>query len=359
MPRLAPAHRPGIARRHHRLRPGGKFPSWHRRADRTLDESGATASLELLALTPLLVLLVLFVLWAGRSARAGLVADLAAEEAAVAAALCCDAEYDAEKDGPHADPELRRELMAETVLGSRPGLDHLCIDGPVPDPPPGSTDGGFVTETAQSFYDTAEAKGFVHGARVIEVHFRCETDGAVAPLRGLFPTVTMRGRASQVTVYADGTRITVAPATAAEGDNLVFKIMLNEPAVEGIELTCITQDETATSTIEPLSPEPDGEQGEPEPTIPERRPEDDFFAVPEDCGLGGLIEQGEKGATVEIAAIDEDEPEQPCEGNETFKLIVTASSSTLAMASGDSGNVRLTATGTITDEADCSVQSGT
>lgn len=330
----------------------------HRRADRTLEESGATASLELLALTPLLVLLVLFVLWAGRSARAGLVADLAAEEAAVAAAMCCDAEYDAEKDGPHADPELRRELMAETVLGSRPGLDHLCIDGPVPDPPTGSKDGGFVTETARSFYDTAEAKGFVHGARVIEVHFRCETDGAVAPLRGLFPTVTMRGRASQVTVFADGTRIAVTPATAEEGRDLVFEITLNEPAAEDIVLSCITQNETATSTIAPLAPEPDGEQGEPEPTIPPR-PEDDFVAVPEDCGLGGKIEKGEEGAPVHIASIDQDAPEQPCEGSETFKLIVTASSSTLAMASGDSGNVRLTATGTITDEADCSVQSGT
>ena len=179
-----------------------------------LDESGATSSLELLALTPLLALLVLFVLWAGRSARAGLVADLAAEEAAVAASLCCNAPAATPgADDGHAD--LRREHMAEAVLSSRPGLDYLCLAGPQP-----ADDGaaGFVTETAIEFTASPNPDRFADGALVLEVHFRCETDGAVAPLRGLFPTVTMEGRASQVTVLADAPPLTTGDGPTSTGD---------------------------------------------------------------------------------------------------------------------------------------------
>ena len=147
-------------------------------------------SLELVLLVPVLVLLTLFVLWAGRGGRAGLTADLAAEEAATAAALCCD-------EGPVAGPD--RDALAAEVLRARPGLEFLCVGGLRPDAAP---DGGggpeFVSEEWLGFDpDPAVRSG---GVGVLGVRFLCESDGAVAPLRGLFPTVTFRGQASEVIV---------------------------------------------------------------------------------------------------------------------------------------------------------------
>ena len=291
----------------------------------TGDESGATASLELLALTPLLALLVLFVLWAGRSARAELVADLAAEEAAVAAALCCDgAESAADPDGAAA--ALRREYVAEAVLASRPALDSLCLRGPVPD-----GDRGFVTETEVNFAGAPAATGFAHSARVIEVHFDCETDGAVAPLRGLFPTVTMSGHASEVTVFADGPQLVVVPATAVEGDLLVFDAVLNEPATDSIELRYFTQDGTATSNVEALEPH-----------------ELDFDAIPEDLSVLATILPGDVAARMFISTYDDD----VCEGDEALWLIVSASGLTLPSTAGD-GSLQFATAATITDANDC------
>lgn len=284
------------------------------------------ASLELLALTPLLALLVLFVLWAGNSARAGLVADLAAEEAAVAAALCCD------DTAPGTDPDgsaaaLRREYMAEAVLGSRSGLDLLCLAGPQPH---GSA--GFVTETGVSFAGAPAATGFAHGARVIDVRFDCHTDGAVAPLRGLFPAVTMSGRAAEVTVFSDGPQLSVTPATAPEGDELVFVATLNEPAADTIELTYSTQDRTATST-----------------TATQQPGELDFDAIAESLGLIAAIPAG--GTTTEMLVATHDD--NVCEDDETLTLAVTAAGSTLSAASPSPHGVRFTTTGVITDRADC------
>jgi hypothetical protein len=291
------------------------------------DESGATASLELLALTPLLALLVLFVLWAGRSARAGLVADLAAEEAAVAAALCCD------NTTPGADPDgdnatLRREYMVGAVLSSRPGLDSLCLGGPRPD-----GDHGFVTETEVSFAGAPAATGFAHSARVVEVHFDCETDGAVAPLRGLFPTVTMHGRASEVTVFTDGPQLVVTPAISAEGDQLAFVASLNEPTTADVELTYFTQDGTATSTAETSESD-----------------ELDFDAIPEELSLLATIPTG--ATSVEMIVTTQDD--HVCEGHESFLLVVSASGLTLPATAGEEG-VRFTTVATITDEDDCSL----
>ncbi|WP_419856051.1 hypothetical protein [Candidatus Poriferisodalis sp.] len=304
-------------------------PPRMRRCSRARDEAGATASLELLALTPLLALLVLFVLWTGNSARAGLVADLAAEEAAIAAALCCD---DA---GPPAgagspDASLQREYMAEAVVASRPGLDYLCLGGPRPE-----GDRGFVTETDASFAGAPAPTGFAHSARVIEVHFVCETDGAVAPLRGLFPTVTMRGRASELTVFADGPRLTIAPVTVMEGDEIVLVAKLNEATTDDIELAYFTEDRTATSNAE-----------SPEPT------DLDFDAIPEDLGLLATIPAGETTAEMRITTRDD----QVCEGDETLALIVSANGPTLPPSMDAVDGIRFTAIATITDQADCPVQ---
>ena len=79
------------------------------------------ASLELVLVVPVLMLLVIFVLWAGRGGRAGLITDLAAGEAATVAALYSD------DDTPEAAAE--RERVVEQVLSARPGLDFLCIGG--------------------------------------------------------------------------------------------------------------------------------------------------------------------------------------------------------------------------------------
>ncbi|MYF44067.1 MAG: hypothetical protein F4216_12300 [Acidimicrobiaceae bacterium] len=149
-----------------------------------------SVSLELVLLVPVLVLLTLFVLWAGRGGRAGLTADLAAEEAATAAALCCD-----EGVGGEAD----REALAADVLRARPGLEFLCVGGLRPDASSAGGGGpGFVSEHWLDFDpDPAVRTG---GVGVLGVRFLCESDGAVAPLRGLFPTVTFHGQASEVVV---------------------------------------------------------------------------------------------------------------------------------------------------------------
>ena len=86
-------------------------------------------------MVPVLVLLTVFVLWAGRGGRAALTADLAAEEAVTAAALCC------EEDTAGAGG---REALVEDMLDARPGLGFLCIGGPRPNAGDGS--GGFLSE---------------------------------------------------------------------------------------------------------------------------------------------------------------------------------------------------------------------
>ena len=111
-----------------------------------------------------------------------LTADLAAEEAATAAALCC------EEDSGGASG---REALVEDVLEARPGLGFLCIGGPRPDAGDGSD--GFLSENWLAF----EPGRDTGGVGVLGVQFLCETDGAVAPLRGLFPTVTFHGQAAE------------------------------------------------------------------------------------------------------------------------------------------------------------------
>ncbi len=131
-------------------------------------------------LAPALITMVLLVLWAGRVGRAGLVADLAAAEAAVAAAVACGSDQSS-----GADPQHRyacAEAVVADVLSMKPGLADQCIGGPRPLRTVDGTAEGFVSR---------------HGP-ALAVALVCDTDGSVAPLQGVFPTVQFQGHATHV-----------------------------------------------------------------------------------------------------------------------------------------------------------------
>ena len=199
----------------------------------TADESGAAAPLELVILAPLLMLLVVFVLWAGRGGQAVLVADLAAGEAAVAAAVCCE-------DGLSANSE--REEVVHQVLSARPNLDFLCIGGVRPAVLREGGDDVFVDEAWLERF-AEEVPGRASGVGVIGVRLECETDGAVAPLRGIFPTVSFYGQAAEVVAIPPRLLISIANAKQAvsEGDpgddnKLVFEIRFSAPNTQRVEI---------------------------------------------------------------------------------------------------------------------------
>ena len=178
-------------------------------------------SLELVLVVPVLVLLTVFVLWAGRGGRAALTADLAAEEAVTAAALCCEDDDAGGRD---------REALVEDMLEARPGLGFLCIGGPRPNAGDGS--GGFLSERWVEFEPGRE----VGGVGVLGVQFLCESDGAVAPLRGVFPTVTFHGQAAEVVQreprFIAGFDPTSVEVTEGTDTELVFTAVV-EPTFGG------------------------------------------------------------------------------------------------------------------------------
>ena len=68
------------------------------------------------------------------------------------------------------------------------------------------------------------------------VGFVCETDGAVAPLRGVFPTVEFRGRGSEVAIEQGPPLVGISDAEAVEGEDLEFRLSLDSPAVRDVAL---------------------------------------------------------------------------------------------------------------------------
>ena len=179
-------------------------------------------ALEVVLVVPVLMLLVLFVLWAGRGGRAGLIADLAAEEAATVAALGCEQGAD----------RACEDLVGD-VLSTRPGLDFLCIGGARPEGPDGLVQHRWMRfEAAAAGVPRPEAAG----VGLFGVAFVCETDGAVAPLRGVFPTVTFRGRGSEVAIEQGPPDVGISDAEATEGDDLEFTLSLDSPAVRDVTL---------------------------------------------------------------------------------------------------------------------------
>ena len=206
---------------------------------RRTDDSGS-AALEFVILTPVLTLLVLFLLWAGGTGHARLAADLAAEEAATAAALCCD-----------ASDEERRERVVEAILSGKPELSRLCVTEPHP------LEDRYVS---QSTFRLTTADGVTGGGvGVLAVGFGCETDGGVGGPGTIFPSVEIRGRASEaVLLPPDDTldahtrpTLTVAEASTSEGFNaLTFVLDLDRPVAPGREISVFYR-------LLPFDPDPD------------------------------------------------------------------------------------------------------
>ena len=182
------------------------------------DQRGSSA-VEVLLLLPVVMLLSIFVLWAGRGGQAALVTDLAAAEAATAAAMHCDRD-----DGPGCN-----DFVAE-VLSGRPGLDLLCIGGPR------AVDGGRLVRQVW-LGETSSASLSGDDVGLVGVRFACETDGAVAPLRGLFPTVTFHGQSTEVAIRPNKPRVSITVDDVEEGGVLVFKVEVSATLDRDLRLT--------------------------------------------------------------------------------------------------------------------------
>ena len=191
-------------------------------------------SLELVMLVPVLVLLTLFVLWAGRGGSVALTADLAAEEAATAAALCCEEDDKGGED---------RETLVEDMLASRPGLEYLCVDGPRPVARP--DDGGSGPELVEEQWVDFEPGRATGGLGVLGVRFECETDGAVAPLQGLFPSVTFHGQATEVVLrqpLPSDIGFEGDAAKVYEGEIMVFELFTGTPVPYDVRVDYTVRD---------------------------------------------------------------------------------------------------------------------
>ena len=88
------------------------------------------------------------------------------------------------------------------------------------------------------------------------MRLECETDGAVAPLRGLFPTVRFYGQAAEVMVVPPRPRVTVGAGQALEGDldnnnmpvtdvEIVFRLRIDQPVAQDIQVEYWTAATTA------------------------------------------------------------------------------------------------------------------
>ena len=144
-----------------------------------------------------------------------------------AAALCCEEDMAG---------EAGREALVEDMLEARPGLGFLCIGGPRPNAGDGL--GGFLSEEWVEFEPGRE----VGGVGVLGVRFLCESDGAVAPLRGVFPTVTFHGQAAEVVQReskpSTGFTATRFPVTEEpDPEPLVFTVSVHPTPGEVVTLT--------------------------------------------------------------------------------------------------------------------------
>ncbi len=288
-------------------------------------------SLELVLLVPVLVLLTVFVLWAGRGGRAALTADLAAEEAATAAALCCE-----QNEGGGPD----RDVLVEEMLEARPGLEFLCVGGLRPGAP--ADDGGgsheFVQEEWVEFEPASGSSS--GGVGVLGVQFGCRSDGAMAPLRGLFPTVDFTGQASEVIIRRppppdigfSRDSFTVVETAAA----LNFKVDIAAPVIQDI-LVVYQLDRAADPGLDYMLPAP--------PALPPPAPP----APPESVLLAG----GTDSVDISVTLVNEDD--MVYEGTErlVLRLVGLVDPSTgdpLPDSVAELDDDRVTATGVVEDD---------
>ena len=126
------------------------------------------------------------------------------------------------------------------------GWGFLCIGGPRPDAGVGSD--GFLSEHWLEF----EPGRDTGGVGVLGVQFLCETDGAVAPLRGLFPTVTFHGQAAEVVQreprFIVGFFPTRVEVVEDAGTGLVFTVVVEPAFGEQVTLSYRVDPDT---TVEP------------------------------------------------------------------------------------------------------------
>ncbi len=157
-------------------------------------------------MVPLLSLLVLFVVWAGRTGNTSLGLELAAEEAAVAGAMaagaCADSRQDDEPDAAAvAECVADADAVVALALESH-AATWACL-------------GGARGAAAPSAGDTPRFVEIDEASGAAMVRVECDSDVAVAPLQGLFPVVPLSAEALHVP--ARGFAQT-AVATATEPD---------------------------------------------------------------------------------------------------------------------------------------------
>ena len=190
-------------------------------------------------MAPLLSLLVLFVVWAGRTGNADLGIELAAEEAAAAGVMAAESfcrPDPAKPDDPLSKADERRRCVDEVVaqvLESHPAT-WACLGGArgAAEPADGS-DHPFLVDVDKA-----------SGAVIVRVE--CDSDVAVAPLQGLFPVVPLRAEALQVPTGAVAFAAS-DPGTPADPSDT--------PVVPEVSITAgggVTEGQDATFTVTAL-----------------------------------------------------------------------------------------------------------
>ncbi|WP_419839583.1 hypothetical protein [Candidatus Poriferisodalis sp.] len=185
-------------------------------------------------MAPLLSLLVLFVVWAGRTGNAELGIELAAEEAAAAGVMAAESFClldPAKPDDPLHESDERRTCVDDVVaqvLESHPAT-WACLGGArgAAKPADGSGEPLFVDDAS--------------GAVIVRVE--CDSDVAVAPLQGLFPVVPLSAEALQV--RTGSVAVTAAsPGTPADPSDT--------PVVPQVSVTAgggVTEGQDATFSV--------------------------------------------------------------------------------------------------------------
>ena len=219
------------------------------------------------------------------------------------ASLCCE-------DGDDPDAMAQRNQVVANVLAARPGLDFLCVHGIQ-----GAAVGGEYVDEAWVENFEPEVEGAARGVGAIGVRFECETDGAVAPLRGLFPNVSFFGQATEVIAIPPQPVLSMEdPPPGPEGSTkdpadttLTFLFEFDAPVNQDVEVYYYTDTSGTGET--------------------HAKPNDDYTHEPPEQQV--TISSGDSSKTVNVEIARDDlyerdetfrlewriEPEFPCKSN--------------------------------------------